>query len=176
MSRRAAVGRRLESAERGSGISIARRMEEPLLPEEFLAAAEDGIREATLSGVVGGYPVVDIKVWMTGGSCRDGDSTALGYRIAAASAFRDGCQAADPVLLEPIMMVDIITPGEFIGEVIGDINARKGEIQAVMAKGAVSEIRARVPLRALFGYSTDLRSATQGRAVFSMQFLAYDRN
>lgn len=166
----------LEPSERGSGITIFRQMEEPLLSEEFLAAVEDGIREATLSGVVGGYPVVDIKVWMTGGSFRDGDSTVLGYRIAAATAFRNGCQAADPILLEPIMMVDIITPGEFIGEVIGDINARKGEIQAVMAKGPVSEIRAKVPLRALFGYSTDLRSATQGRAVFSMQFLAYDRN
>jgi elongation factor G len=165
----------LEPAERGSGISIARATEESLLPEEFLAAAEDGIREATLSGVVAGYPVVDINIGIAGGSYRDGESTALGYRIAAASAFRDGCRAADPILLEPIMMVDIITPGEFIGEVIGDINARKGEIQAVMAKGPVSEIRARIPLRALFGYSTDLRSVTQGRAVFSMQFLAYDR-
>ncbi len=165
----------LEPAERGSGISIDRGMEEPVLSEEFLAAAEDGIREATLSGVVGGYPVVDVRVRITGGSYRDGESTALGYRIAAASAFKDGCRAADPVLLEPIMMVDIITPGEFIGEVIGDINARKGEVQAVTAKGQVSEIKARVPLRSLFGYSTDLRSATQGRAVFSMQFLAYDR-
>jgi elongation factor G len=98
----------------------------------------------------------------------------VGYKIAAATAFKDGCAKADPVLLEPIMRVDILTPRDFMGEVIGDINARKGEVDSVTPKGPVTEIRAHVPLRSLFGYSTDLRSATQGRAIFTMQFLRYD--
>jgi len=107
---------------------------------------------------------------------KEGESSLMGYKIAASSAFRDGCLLADPVLLEPIMMVDITSPSEFMGEVIGDINARKGEIQAITPKGPICEIKAKVPLRAMFGYSTDLRSATQGRAVFTMQFFAYDKS
>lgn len=167
----------LEPKERGGGIEIVRRLEaEAAIPGEFLAAMEDGIREGVLSGVLAGYPVIDVRIVILGGTMREGESTALGCRIAASSAFRDGCLKADPVLLEPIMMVDIMTPSEFMGEVIGDINARRGEIQAIAPKGAVSEIKARVPLKAMFGYSTDLRSATQGRAVFTMQFFAYDKN
>ncbi len=98
-----------------------------------------------------------------------------GGKIAAATAVREGWLKADPVLLGPVMSVDIITPTEFMGEVIGDIHARHGEIQAISPKGAVSDIRAKVPLNEMFGYSTDLRSATQGRAVFTMQFFAYDK-
>ncbi|OGP83054.1 MAG: translation elongation factor G [Deltaproteobacteria bacterium RBG_16_58_17] len=167
----------LEPKERGGGIEIVRRFEaEAAIPGEFLAAMEDGIREGVLSGVLAGYPVIDVRIVILGGTMREGESTALGCRIAASSAFRDGCLKADPALLEPIMMVNIMTPSEFMGEVIGDINARRGEIQAIAPKGAVSEIKARVPLKAMFGYSTDLRSATQGRAVFTMQFFAYDKN
>ncbi|MEK7375166.1 MAG: elongation factor G [Thermodesulfobacteriota bacterium] len=167
----------LEPKKRGGGIEIVRRLEaEAAIPGEFLAAMEDGIREGVLSGVLAGYPVIDVRIVILGGTMREGESTALGCRIAASSAFRDGCLKADPVLLEPIMMVNIMTPSEFMGEVIGDINARRGEIQAIAPKGAVSEIKARVPLKAMFGYSTDLRSATQGRAVFTMQFFAYDKN
>jgi len=106
---------------------------------------------------------------------KEGESSPIGYKIAATSALRDGFNKADPLLLEPVMMVSVITPAEFMGEVIGDINARRGEVQEITPKGAISEIRARVPLKALFGYSTDLRSATQGRAVFTMQFFAYDQ-
>jgi len=146
-----------------------------VIPAEYHTAIEEGVEEATLSGVVSGYPIVDVKVTILGGSFRDGESTTLGYKIAASSAVKNGCLHADPILLEPIMMVDIITPGEFMGEVIGDINARRGEIQAITTKGTISEIKAKVPLKAMFGYSTDLRSATQGRAVFSMQFHAYDK-
>jgi elongation factor G len=167
----------LEPKERGGGIEIVRRLEEEAaIPGEFLAAMEDGISEGALSGVLAGYPVIDVRIVILGGTMKEGESTALGCRIAASSAFRDGCLKADPVLLEPIMMVNIITPSEFMGEVIGDINARRGEIQAIAPKGVVSEIKARVPLKAMFGYSTDLRSATQGRAVFTMQFFAYDKN
>jgi elongation factor G len=165
----------LEPKGRGSGVEIVRELKDGLiLPEEFLTAMEDGIREALLSGVLGGYPVIDIRIAILGGVLKEGESTALGCKIAAATAFRDGCLKADPILLEPIMLVNVITPTEFMGEVIGDINARRGEIQAITPKGLVSEIKGRVPLKALFGYSTDLRSATQGRALFTMQFFAYD--
>jgi len=166
----------MEPKERGGGIEIIRRLEEgALIPEEFLAAMEEGIREALFSGVSAGYPVIDIRIVIRGGMLKEGESTALGCKIAAASAFRDGCLKAEPILLEPIMLVDVMTPTEFMGEVIGDINARRGEIQAITPKGSVSEIKAKVPLKAMFGYSTDLRSATQGRAVFTMQFFIYDK-
>jgi elongation factor G len=166
----------LEPKRRGSGIEIVRQTEEGgAIPEEFVAAVEDGIREALLSGVIAGYPVIDIRIVILGAVMKEGESTALGCKIAASSAFRDGCLKADPVLLEPIMLVDVMTPTEFMGEVIGDIHTRRGEVQAIAPKGLVSEIKARVPLKAMFGYSTDLRSATQGRAVFTMQFFAYDK-
>jgi len=128
-----------------------------------------------MSGVLSSYPVTDVSVMITGGSFKESESSVQGYKIAAATAFRDGCNQADPLILEPIMMVDIITPGEFVGDVIGDINSRKGEISAVNPKGPISEVKAKVPLRAMFGYSTDLRSATQGRATFSMIFSEYDK-
>jgi elongation factor G len=166
----------LEPKERGGGIEIVRRIEdEAAIPEEFWIAMEDGIREGVLSGVLTGYPVIDIRIAIRGGILKEGETTPLGCKIAASSAFREGCLKADPILLDPIMLVDIITPSEFMGEVIGDINARRGDIQAIDPKGAVSEIRAKVPLKAMFGYSTDLRSTTQGRAVFTMQFFAYDK-
>jgi elongation factor G len=167
----------LEPGKRGSGAEISRRLEDnaPLFTEEMLSAMEEGIKEGLQSGVLAGYPVIDIRVVIAGGVIREGETTPLGCRIAAATAFRDGCQRAEPVLLDPLMLVDIVTPPEFVGEVIGDINARRGEIQEIAPKGKTSEIRAKVPLKAMFGYSTDLRSATQGRAIFTMQFLAYDK-
>ena len=167
---------RLEPKERGGGIEVVREVKDgAVIPEEFLSAMEEGIREAMLSGVTAGYPVIDIRVAILGATLREGESSVLGSRIAAATAFRDGCLKADPLLLDPIMLVDVITPSEFMGDVIGDINARRGEIQAIAPKGLVSEIKAKVPLKAMFGYSTDLRSATQGRALFTMQFYCYDK-
>jgi elongation factor G len=166
---------RLEPAQRGSGIEIVRKIDATVIPEEYHEAIEEGIREALAGGVVAGYPLVDMRISIVDGSYREGESSPLGYKIAASLAVKDGCIQGDTILLEPIMMVDVITPKEFMGEVIGDINMRRGDVQAVSAKGAVSEVSARVPLKAMFGYSTDLRSATQGRAVFSMQFLMYDK-
>jgi elongation factor G len=167
---------KIEPGGRGEGNKIIWKTDAalPPFPEEFQIAVEDGIREAVQSGVLGGYPVVDMKISITGGSFREGESTSIAYKIAAAMAVKDACTQGLPVLLEPIMLIDVITPAEFMGEVIGDINSRRGEIQAVSPKGAISEIKAKVPLKAMFGYSTDLRSATQGRAVFTMQFFAYD--
>ncbi|MGA2332625.1 MAG: elongation factor G [Syntrophales bacterium] len=166
----------LEPRGRGEGNEIVMQTGETAIPEEFHAAIHEGIEEATLSGVINGYPIVDIRVTVTGGSFKEGESTTLGYKIAASSAVRNGCLQADPIMLEPIMMVDVIVPGEFMGEVIGDINARGGEIQAITPKGTISEIRGKVPLKEMFGYSTDLRSATQGRATFSMRFFEYGKS
>jgi elongation factor G len=166
----------LEPRGRGEGNEIIIKTDEAVIPEEFYTAIHDGIEEATLSGVISGYPIVDIRVTVMGGSFKEGESTTLGYKIAASSAIRNGCLQADPVLLEPIMMVDVIVPGEFMGEVIGDVNARGGEIQAITPKGTISEIRGKVPLKEMFGYSTDLRSATQGRATFSMRFFEYGKS
>jgi len=164
----------LEPKERGTGIGVITADGAEIIPIEYHAAIEEGVVESLQSGVLAGYPVVDVKVAIIGGTYREGEATSLGYRIAASMAMRDGLSQADPVLLEPIMMVTITTPSEFMGDVIGDINARRGDIHAIAARGTISEIKAKVPLKALFGYSTDLRSATQGRAVFSMQFLMYD--
>ena len=165
----------LEPNRRGGGTEIVNELKAEDIPVEFHAAVEEGINEALLSGVVAGYPMMDMRVRMIGGSFREGEASPVGYRIAAAAAVKEGCAKANPVLLEPIMKVDIITPSEFMGEVIGDINARKGEVQSIEPRGPISEIKARVPLRALFGYSTDVRSLTQGRATFTMQFSEYDR-
>ena len=165
----------LEPWVRGNGVEFIRQIDGTVIPEEYFGAIEEGIHEAALSGCLSGYPLVDIRVRLIGGSYREGEASVLAYKIAAGSAFKDGCAKAEPIQLEPIMDVDVITPSEFMGDVIGDIHARRGEIQAVTPKGSISEIRARVPLKALFGYSTDLRSATQGRAVFSMQFFRFDK-
>jgi elongation factor G len=166
---------RLGPAERGKGLVVVNELEDGTIPPEFHGAIEESIRDAALSGVIAGYPVVDVIARVIGGSFREGESTELGYRIAASTAFSNGCSQARPLLLEPIVEVDIITPGEFMGEVIGNINARKGEVERIHHKDPVSEIKARVPLKQMFGYSTDLRSLTQGRGTFSMQFLKYDK-
>ncbi|MBN1365482.1 MAG: elongation factor G [Syntrophaceae bacterium] len=160
---------------RGLGNEIINKMEKGIIPDEYYGVIEEGIRESMMNGILNGYPVMDVEVNIVGSSFREGESSAQGYKIAASTAFREGCNLAEPVMLEPIMMVDIITPSEFMGDVIGDINARKGLIQGVNSKGTVSEIKAKVPLKAMFGYSTDLRSSTQGRAVFSMIFSEYNK-
>jgi len=165
----------LTPRKRGLGNEIIINVDDSVIPPEYFDVIEEGIKEATMNGVLNGYPVMDVGIMVTGGSFREGESSAQGYKIAASTAFRDGCNLADPIMLEPIMMVDIITPSEFMGEVIGDINARKGEIQSVNPRGPVSEVKAKVPLKAMFGYSTDLRSSTQGRAVFSMIFSEYNK-
>jgi elongation factor G len=165
----------LSPRKRSQGNEIINKMDDSIIPSEYYEVIEEGIREAMMNGVLNGYPVIDVEVAVTGGSFREGESSAQGYKIAVSTAFRDGCNLAEPVMLEPIMMVDIITPSEFMGDVIGDINARKGEIQSVNPKGTISEIKAKVPLKAMFGYSTDLRSSTQGRAIFSMIFSEYNK-
>jgi elongation factor G len=166
----------LEANGRGDGLNIINKTDSTQIPDEFIPAIEEGIRNAALTGVVAGYPVTDVTASITGGSFKEGESTELGYKVASSTAFKEGCSSANPVLLEPIMTVNIMTPSEFMGEVIGDINSRRGEVESIDHKDLISEITARIPLKQLFGYSTDLRSETQGRANFSMQFLKYDKS
>jgi len=165
---------KLEPRPRGAGFEIQNGLPEGTLPEDVIPGIENGIRESLGNGVVAGYPVVDLKVTLLGGSFREGQSTPLAFQVAAAMAFRDGCQKAHPVLLEPVMKAEVVVPDEFVGEVIGDLSARKGRIEQVQAKGKISMVDAFVPLKEMFGYSTDLRSLTQGRATFTMQFHHFD--
>lgn len=166
---------RLEPLPRGAGIRFSDNLKDDLFSPEYRAAIEEGAREATLTGVLSGYPLVDIQITLKGVSFREGSSSSLGYRIAASTAVREGCQRAHPVLLEPIMSIEIVVPNEFVGEVIGDLNARRGKVEMINAKGMISIIDAKTPLRPMFGYTTGLRSLTQGRGSFSMHFSHYDR-
>ncbi len=165
---------KLEPKLRGSGLEFTNQSPDGEIPREFIPVIEAGVKESTSNGVIAGYPIVDLKVTLLGGSFREGQSSPLAYQIACAMAFREGCQKAQPVLLEPIMRVEVVAPDEFVGEVISDLGARKSRIEQVQNKGKVSAIEADVPLKEMFGYSTDLRSITQGRATFTMQFHHFD--
>ena len=160
--------------ERGTGNSFEILAPEEQVPQEWHGLLKEAVEEVLEGGVLMGYPVVDTAVRIVEGVFTPGVSTALGFRVACSLAVRKAIEAAEPVLLEPIMKVEVVAPEEFVGEVIGDLNARGGSIEAIEPKGAGSEITALVPLKAMFGYSTDLRSATQGRAVYTMRFSHYD--
>ena len=165
-----------EYRRRGIATSMINTLkEEAIIPHEFINDIEEGAREATLSGVLSGYPIVDIKITLIDGLYREGTSSSLGYKIASSTALREGCQKAQPILLEPIMLIEIIAPNDFVGEVIGDLNARGGKVEMINAKGTISVIDAHAPLKRMFGYTTSLRSVTQGRGSFSMHFSHYDK-
>ena len=166
---------KLEPLPRGDGIQFVNSIKNETLSSLFAHDIEEGVREATQGGVVAGYPMVDIKVTVLDGSYREGASTPLAYKIAASTALKEGCLKAKSILLEPIMSIEIVVPNEFVGEVIGDLNARGGKVGMINAKGAISIIDGKVPLKPMFGYSTSLRSITQGRGSFSMHFSHYDK-
>jgi len=159
---------------RGMGIEFSRASADGTIPEEFIPSIETGVRESTLNGVVAGYPMVDLQIDLLGGTFREAQSTPLAFQVSAAMAFQEGCRKAHPVLLEPIMKVEVVAPEEFLGEVIGDLTARKGRIDRIQSKGKVSLVDAFVPLKEMFGYSTHLRSLSQGRGTFTMQFHKFD--
>jgi elongation factor G len=160
---------------RKAGNKIAARLPElPLVPPAIVAAAETGIREAMLAGPLGGFPIEDVEATVVGIELREGWSPEIGTKIAAGEAFRRACTAAGPRLLEPIMAVEVVTPEEFVGGAIGDLNQRRGRIEDVGQRGPKRVISARVPLQKMFGYSTDLRSLSQGRAPFTLQFAEYE--
>ncbi len=165
---------RLEPLPPGSGIEFVNAVVGGAIPKEYIPAVEKGVREAMESGVLAGYPVVDVKVTLFDGSYHEVDSSELAFKIAGSMAIRDGIKRAGPILLEPIMQVDVVTPEEFLGDVIGDLNARRGRILGIEPRVAANIIRAEVPLVEMFGYATDLRSVTQGRATYTMQFAHYE--
>ncbi len=166
---------RLDPQGRGRGFSFVNGLKDGVLPPEYIPAVEEGIRESSNNGVISGYQMVDLSVTLFDVSFHELNSSKLGYRVAASMAFKKGCETANPTLLEPIMEVDVIIPDEFVGETIGDINSRGGKIEEIAPKGKVKTIKSLIPLRRMFGYSTDLRSVTQGRGTFSMQFSRYDK-
>jgi len=164
----------IEPIERGKGFEFVNKIVGGTIPREFIPAVEKGIVEAMEGGVLAGYPVVDVKVILFDGSYHEVDSSDLAFKIAASMAFKDACKKGDIVLLEPIMDVEVVTPEEYMGEVIGDLNSRRGRIQSMEKRGRAQVIRAMVPLAEMFGYATDLRSKTQGRGTYTMQFSHYD--
>ncbi|MEN2985769.1 MAG: elongation factor G [Thermodesulfovibrionaceae bacterium] len=164
----------VEPLGRGKGFEFANKIVGGVIPKEFIPAVEKGIKEAMDVGVLAGYPVVDVKVTLFDGSYHEVDSSELAFKIAASIAFKEACKKAEAILLEPIMTIEVVTPEEYMGEVIGDLNSRRGKIQTMEKRGKVQVIKALVPLAEMFGYATDLRSKTQGRGTFTMQFSHYD--
>ena len=160
---------------RGTGNRVADRCRNPNLTEEFMNAIKEGLEEATSTGVLLGYPVIDVEAAVLDVKIHELHSDAMAFRVAASMAFRNACLQADPILLEPIMKAEILIPEEFLGEVIGDLNARGGKIEQITSKGPVQVLTASVPLSKMFGYSTALRSVSQGRGTFTMQFSHYDK-
>ena len=160
---------------RGEGNRFVNRCEAPGLTEEFLGAIKEGIQENSSSGVLMGYPVTDVETTLLGVQIKENQSNEMAFRIAAAMAFRNACEQADPILLEPIMKTEVLIPEEFTGEVVGDLNTRQGKIEQITSKGPVQVLTASIPLSKMFGYSTSLRSVSQGRGTFSMQFSHYDK-
>ncbi len=158
----------------GSGVVFENQLKGPSIPREYVPAVEKGVKEAAETGVLAGYPVVDVHVALTDGSYHEVDSNEMAFKIAASMGFKEGCRKAKPVLLEPVMDVEVVTPSEFQGAVVGDLNSRRGKILSMEARGNAQVIRAHVPLGQMFGYATDVRSMTQGRATYTMQFARYE--
>jgi elongation factor G len=164
----------VEPTESGKGLEFINKTVGGSIPKEFIPAIEKGVKERLDSGVIAGYPLRDVRVTVIDGSFHDVDSNEMAFKIAGSMAFLDACKKADPVLLEPIMKVEVVVPQDFMGDVIGNLNGRRGKIQGMKARATAQIIDASVPLNEMFGYATDLRSRTQGRATYSMEFDRYD--
>ena len=163
----------MEPLPRGSGFEFVNAIVGGVIPKEYIPAVQKGIEEAMQSGPLIGFPVVDIKVTLYDGSYHEVDSSEMAFKIAGSMAIKEAVQKGDPVILEPIMRVEVTTPEEYMGDVIGDLNARRGQILGMEPRGNAQVIRAFVPLAEMFGYATDLRSKTQGRGSFVMFFDHY---
>jgi elongation factor G len=158
----------------GQGFSFENKIIGGSIPREYIGPAEQGIKEAMETGILAGYPMVDVRVELIDGSFHDVDSSEIAFKIAGSMAFKEAVRRASPVLLEPIMDVEVVTPADYMGDVIGDLSSRRGKIGGMLQRGDAQVIGASVPLSEMFGYSTQLRSLTQGRAVYSMQFSRYE--
>ena len=159
----------VEPNESGKGYEFVNATVGGSVPKEYIPAVDAGIQGAMLAGVLAGYPVVDVKVTLYDGSYHEVDSSEMAFKIAGSMAFKEACQKAGPTLLEPIMKVSVIVPDEYMGDVIGDLNSRRGQIQGFEARSGAQQIDAFVPLAEMFGYATDLRSRTQGRGQYTME-------
>ncbi|WP_026486974.1 elongation factor G [Caldanaerobius polysaccharolyticus] len=164
----------LTPRERGQGYEFVNKIVGGVIPKEYIPAVDAGVQEAMQSGILGGYEVVDVGVTLYDGSYHEVDSSDMAFKIAASMAFKDGMKKADPVLLEPVMKVEVVVPEEYMGDIMGDINSRRGRIEGMEPRGGAQVIRAYVPLAEMFGYATDLRSKTQGRGTYTMQFDHYE--
>lgn len=164
----------LEPLERGAGFEFVNKIVGGVVPKEYIPAVEQGVKEAMQVGVLAGYPVTDVRVTLYDGSYHEVDSSEMAFKVAGSMAFKNGAVKAQPVLLEPIMKIEVTVPEEYMGDVIGDINSRRGRIEGMEPRHGVQVIRGYVPLAEMFGYATDLRSATQGRGTYVMQFDHYD--
>jgi elongation factor G len=158
----------------GGGFVFDNRITGGSIPREYIPAVENGVREAMENGVLAGYPMVDVKVSLIDGSYHDVDSSEMAFKIAGSMALKDGAKQAQPVLLEPIMDVEVVTPEEYLGDVMGDLSSRRGKIGGIHARRQAQVVGASVPLSEMFGYATTLRSLSQGRAVYTMQFSHYE--
>jgi elongation factor G len=164
----------IEPADPGDGYEFLDKIVGGKVPREYIPSVDLGIQEAMESGILAGYPVVDLRVELVDGSYHEVDSSEMAFKVAGSMAFKSAMQRAKPKLLEPVMAVEVVTPEEYLGDVMGDLNARRGHIEHLEPRGNAQAIRARVPLATMFGYATDLRSTTQGRATFTMQFDRYE--
>ena len=165
----------VEPSESGKGLEFVNKVVGGAIPKEYIPAIEKGVKERMENGVIAGYPLRDIKVTVIDGSYHEVDSNEMAFKIAGSMGFSDACKKADAVLLEPIMKVEVLVPQEFMGDVIGNLNGRRGKVQGMKVRAGAQAIEASVPLMEMFGYATDLRSRTQGRATYSMEFDRYDQ-
>ena len=165
----------VEPNESGKGYRFENKIVGGVIPREYIPAVDAGIQEAIRNGVIAGYPIEDLRVELIYGSYHEVDSSEIAFRIAGSMAIKKACKAADPVLMEPIMSVEVVTPEEYLGDVMGDINSRRGKIEVMGQRKDAQVIKGNVPLNKMFGYVTDLRSITQGRAVFHMVFSHYQQ-
>ncbi|RMG00687.1 MAG: elongation factor G [Nitrospirae bacterium] len=164
----------IEPLEKGGGFEFENKIVGGAIPREYIPAVEKGVREAMDAGILAGYPVVDVKVTLYDGSYHEVDSSEMAFKIAGSMGFKEAAKKAKPALLEPIMQVEVVTPEDYMGDVIGDLNSRRGKVQSMEKRGNTQVVRALVPLSEMFGYATDLRSKTQGRATYTMQFSHYE--
>jgi len=163
----------LEPLPKGQGVVFENKIRFGLIPAQLISAVERGVMDSAESGILAGYPLIDLRVTMVDGSYDMETSSELSFQVAASMAMRNGVEMADPILLEPVMKAEVVTPEEFMGDVIGNLNQRKATIGGIERRGSLQAIRAYVPLAEMFGYATDLRSATQGRGTFTMEFDHY---
>ena len=164
---------KIEPLESGEGYEFVNAVTGGRVPREYIPSVDAGCQEAAEFGVLAGYPMVDVRVTLTDGAYHEVDSSELAFKIAGSMAFKKAAGQADPVLLEPVMAVEVRTPDDYMGDVIGDLNSRRGQIQAMEERSGIRVVKALVPLSEMFGYVGDLRSKTQGRANYSMQFDSY---